>query len=221
VNRLLGTVKRSNLNEPVELPTNPSCPRQQRTSPWYQLHCLAFEVAAIVNRKVWRWYTCWFTASFWIIATYRVNRFCFLLLGRAWPILRVGLAPIFFLVSPWTGCHEIHYEADIGCGLQILHPTLGIQISRKAIIGDNLQLVGGNAIGRRRYQSGDRPVLGNNIQVGMGAIILGPVQIGDNAQIGAGAVVLDDVPAGTVVAGVPARGLHLHTTDCPDVSSLL
>jgi serine O-acetyltransferase len=183
--------------------------RPARSSPWYQVHCLAFEVSAMVNRKVWRWYSCWFAESFWIIASYRLNRFAYLLLGRVWVFLRVLLAPVFFLFSPWTGRHEIHYEADIGRGLQILHPTLGVQISRKAVIGRNLQLVGGNAIGRRRYLPGDRPVLGDNIQVGMGAIILGPVNIGDNVQIGAGAVVLHDVPANTRVAGVPARAL-LH-----------
>ena len=65
------------------------------------------------------------------------------------------------------------------------------------------------------------PTLGNNVMVGSGAKILGPIQIGDNARVAANAVVLRDVPSNSTVVGVPGRVVrvngekldHIHTPD--------
>lgn len=74
-----------------------------------------------------------------------------------------------------------------------------------AVIGCGLVLVGGTAVGRRRHGASDRPILGDDVELGMGAIVLGPVRIGDGVRVGAGAVVIHDVPDGATVVGVPAR----------------
>ena len=140
-----------------------------------------------------------------IIARYRINRFFYLLTGRGWSCIRVLISPLSFLVRPWFGHQQIHYEADVGIGMNILHPGLGLQISKRAIVGKNLLMAGGNAIGLRAQGSDARPVVGDNVEMGLGAIILGPVRIGNNVVIGAGAVVVDDVEDGKTVAGVPAR----------------
>lgn len=59
----------------------------------------------------------------------------------------------------------------------------------------------------------DRPIIGNNVSVGVGAIILGNISIGDNVTIGAGAVVVKDVPDNCVVAGNPAKIIRMKSTD--------
>lgn len=170
-----------------------------------QLGYLVHEPSLTVNRRRWRWLSCWFDDKFLIVASYRLSRFLDLLLGRGWRVSRVLLAPGFFLFRPWAPRHGIHYQATIGRGLKILHPEMGVQVSKMAVIGCGLVLVGGNAVGRRRHGASDRPILGDDVELGMGAIVLGPVRIGDGVRVGAGAVVIHDVPDGATVVGVPAR----------------
>lgn len=107
---------------------------------------------------------------------------------------------------------EIHPGATIGCCFVIDHGA-GVVIGETAEIGDNVTLyhdvtLGGVApsvdsheqIGIKRH-----PTLGNNVIVGSGAQILGPITVGDNARVGANAVVTSDVPAGVTAVGIPAR----------------
>ena len=101
---------------------------------------------------------------------------------------------------------EIHPAAQIGEGLFIDHGH-GIVIGETAVIGDNCTIyhqvtLGGN--GRERNCK-RHPTIGNNVLIGAGAKILGPVNIGDNALIGAGSVVVDDVPANSTFTGIKAR----------------
>ncbi|MCB1094034.1 MAG: serine acetyltransferase [Verrucomicrobiae bacterium] len=159
----------------------------------------------IVNGHWGRWFSCWFSDAFWILVTYRVSRSGFLFFGEAWKGLRVIFAPATFILRPWIGRHEIHYEAEIGIGLKILHPSLGCVISRYAVIGENFLLVGGGGVGTRNNSQDGPFVIGNNVSLGMGASIIGPVRIGNNVSIGAGAVVIHDVDDRKSVAGVPAR----------------
>ena len=73
-----------------------------------------------------------------------------------------------------------------------------------AIIGENCKIEQNVTIGGR---SGITvlPVIGDNVMIGAGALVLGPVKIGDNVQIGAGAVVVNDIPENCVVTGIPAK----------------
>lgn len=99
------------------------------------------------------------------------------------------------------GC-EFSYKTSCGGGIRMAH-TVGI-INFAESCGENIWLGSGALLGESLPGAG-HPVLGNNIRVGVGAKILGPVKIGNNVIIGANAVVTHDVPDNSIVAGVPAR----------------
>ena len=100
---------------------------------------------------------------------------------------------------------EIHPGATIGRGLVIDHGA-GVVIGETAEIGDNCTIYQGVTLGGTGKNVGKRhPTLGNNVMVGAGAKVLGPLTIGDNAKIAAGAVALHDIPADSTAVGIPAR----------------
>ena len=100
---------------------------------------------------------------------------------------------------------EIHPGARIGERLFIDH-GMGIVIGETAEIGDGVTLYHGVTLGGTTWNKGKRhPTLGDDVVVGAGAKILGPVTVGDGAAVGSNAVVLKDVPPGCTVVGIPAR----------------
>ncbi|MFN3966101.1 MAG: serine O-acetyltransferase [Endomicrobiia bacterium] len=100
---------------------------------------------------------------------------------------------------------EIHPGAKIGRKFFIDH-GMGVVIGETTEIGDNCLMYQGVVLGGTSLKKEKRhPTLGNNVVVGAGAIVLGPVKIGDNARIGAGSVVVRDVPENATVVGVPGR----------------
>ena len=100
---------------------------------------------------------------------------------------------------------EIHPAADIGRGLFIDH-GMSTVIGETTEIGENCTLYQGVTLGGTGKQTGKRhPTLGDNVVVGVGAIILGSITVGDNALVGAGSVVLKPVAPDTTVVGVPAK----------------
>ncbi len=100
---------------------------------------------------------------------------------------------------------EIHPGATIGRGLVIDHGS-GVVIGETAEIGDNCTLYQGVTLGGTGKDEGKRhPTLGNNVMVGAGAKVLGPMRIGDNTKIAAGAVVLHEIPADSTAVGIPAK----------------
>ena len=120
----------------------------------------------------------------------------------------------------WTGI-EIHPGARIGKRLVIDHGT-GIVIGETAEIGDDCLLYQGVTLGGTGKDIGKRhPTLGNNVMVGAGAKVLGPIHVGNNARIAANAVVLREVPDNATVVGVPWHVVclcgekldHIHTPD--------
>ncbi len=103
---------------------------------------------------------------------------------------------------------DIHPNAVIGEGFFIDHGN-GVVIGETTEIGNNVTLYQGVTLGGVSLEKEKRhPTLGNNIIVGAGAKILGPVNIGDNVKIGANSVVTKDVPSNSVVVGVPGRRVH-------------
>ena len=100
---------------------------------------------------------------------------------------------------------EIHPGATIGNGFFIDH-GMGVVIGETTEIGDGCTIYQGVTLGGTGKDVGKRhPTLGNNVMVGAGAKVLGPVRIGDNTKIAAGAVVLREIPDDSTAVGIPAR----------------
>ncbi len=100
---------------------------------------------------------------------------------------------------------EIHPAATIGKRFFIDHGT-GVVIGETAVIGDNVTVYQGVTLGGTGKDTGKRhPTIGNNVMIGSGAKVLGPLEIGDNSRIAAGAVVLKDIPPNSTAVGVPAK----------------
>lgn len=119
---------------------------------------------------------------------------------------------VFFLarlISQFARCVtgiEIHPGAKIGKRLFIDH-GMGIVIGETAEVGDNCTIYHGVTLGGTGKEKGKKrhPTVGNNVLIGAGAKLLGPITVGDNAMIGSGSVVLNDVPPNSTVAGIKAR----------------
>ncbi len=80
----------------------------------------------------------------------------------------------------------------------------GVIVSGYARIGDDCRIRNGVVVGLKRVDHPCAPVIGNNVDIGAGAKVLGDITIGDNVIIGANAVVIEDVPANSLAIGVPA-----------------
>lgn len=100
---------------------------------------------------------------------------------------------------------EIHPAVQVGKRFFIDHGT-GVVIGETAVIGDDVTIYQGVTLGGTGKDTGKRhPTIGNNVMIGAGAKVLGPLVIGDNSRIAAGAVVLNDIPPNSTAVGVPAR----------------
>ncbi|MDX1654741.1 MAG: serine O-acetyltransferase [Candidatus Competibacteraceae bacterium] len=108
-------------------------------------------------------------------------------------------------LARWLTGIEIHPGATLGRRFFIDH-GMGVVIGETAQVGDDCTLYHGVTLGGTSWQKGKRhPTLGNNVVVGAGAKVLGPIDIGDNARIGSNSVVVKPVPANATVVGVPGR----------------
>jgi serine O-acetyltransferase len=100
---------------------------------------------------------------------------------------------------------EIHPGAKIGHRFFIDHGS-GVVIGETAEIGDDVLLYQGVVLGGTTLEKKKRhPTLGNGVEMGSGAIALGPITIGDYARVGSGSVVIKPVPPGVTVVGIPGR----------------
>ncbi len=105
---------------------------------------------------------------------------------------------------------EIHPGAKIGNCLFIDH-GMGIVFGETTEIGDNCTIYHGVTLGGTGKENGKRhPTLGNNVLIGAGTKVLGPVFIGDNVRIGSGSVVLKNLPANCTAVGVPAEIVRVN-----------
>ena len=118
-------------------------------------------------------------------------------------------------IARWLTGIEIHPAAKIGRRLVIDH-GMGVVIGETAEIGDDCYIYHQVTLGVARTMGGKRhPTVGNNVIIGTGAKILGPITIGDNARVGSNAVVVDPVPPDTTVVGMPARPVERRVKPNP------
>lgn len=126
---------------------------------------------------------------------------------------------------------EIHPGAEIGSEFFIDHGS-GVVIGETTIIGDNCTIYSGVVLGGTSIKKEKRhPTIGDNVVIGTGAKVLGPVTVSDNVRIGANSVVVNDVPSNSVVVGVPGKivsrigekieRIDLRHGDLPDPISLI
>jgi serine O-acetyltransferase len=122
-----------------------------------------------------------------------------------WAMRLKWLARFLSAIARWLTGIEIHPAAKIGRRFFIDH-GMGVVIGETAEIGDDCTIYHGVTLGGTTWEKGKRhPTLGNNVIVGAGAKVLGPIHVGDGGRIGSNAVVTKDVPAGATVVGVPAH----------------
>jgi len=118
------------------------------------------------------------------------------------PRLIAGLARLL------TGI-EIHPAAQIGRGLFIDH-GMGVVIGETAEIGDDVTLYQGVTLGGTGFSCGKRhPTVEDNVTIGSGAKLLGPIRVGHGSKIGANSVVIHDVPANSTVVGNPGHPVRI------------
>jgi len=128
---------------------------------------------------------------------------------RLWK-MRVPLIPrLLALFNRVVFAVQLPAETRVGRGVQLSYSGLGTVIHPRAVIGDRVVIGPGVVVGGRS-EIWDVPVIEEDVQLGVGAKVLGPVRVGRGAIVGANAVVLNDVPAGAVVGGVPARVLRMR-----------
>jgi serine O-acetyltransferase len=146
----------------------------------------------------------WSRQGFWTMIVYRFGRWRY---GIGWRPLRIPFSMAYKLMKVWaeilTGI-ELPCETTLGRRFIIEHFG-GIVISGDAVFGDDCIVRNGVTVGLRHTGYRGSPVIGDRVDIGAGAKLLGPIHIGDDVAIGANAVVITDVPSNSIAVGVPAR----------------
>ncbi len=118
------------------------------------------------------------------------------------------LARLLSHVSRFLTGIEIHPGAKIGSGFFIDH-GMGVVIGETSELGKNVTLYHGVTLGGTSTKKEKRhPTLEDNVIVGAGAAVLGPIRVGENARVGSGSVVIEDVPPNTTVVGIPGKVVY-------------
>jgi serine O-acetyltransferase len=132
-----------------------------------------------------------------------------------WTLGLKWLARFLSALMRWFTGIEIHPGARIGRRFFIDH-GMGVVIGETAEIGDDCTIYHGVTLGGTSWQKGKRhPTLGNDVVIGAGAKVLGPITISDGVRIGSNAVVLKDVESGATVVGVPGRVVAARQDEAP------
>jgi serine O-acetyltransferase len=150
----------------------------------------------------------WGAQGFWVMVVYRFGRWRYgvrpVIVRKAFSLVYKVL---FKLVQVVTGI-ELPCEVKVGKNFVIDHFG-GIVISGFTSFGDNCRIRTGVVVGLARVDDPCAPSIGNNVDIGAGAKVLGRITIGDNVFIGANSVVTHDVPSNATAVGVPAS-IKLH-----------
>ena len=145
----------------------------------------------------------WGAQGFWVMVVYRFGRWRY---GIRFAPARIACSAVYRVLYKLTQMAtgiELPCEAVVGRNFVIDHFG-DIIVSGYARFGDNCRIRNGVSVGLRHVNDHRAPIIGNNVDVGAGAKLLGPITIGDNVAIGANAVVMCDVPSDSIAVGVPA-----------------
>jgi serine O-acetyltransferase len=146
----------------------------------------------------------WSAQGFWVMIVYRYGRWRYTISNA---LIRKPFSLLYHclykLVQILTGV-ELPCEVPVGKKFRIDHFG-DIIISGYASFGDNCIIRNGVTIGLKNIEEKAAPSIGNNVNIGAGAKILGNITVGDNVDIGANAVVLNPVPDDSIAVGIPAR----------------
>lgn len=141
--------------------------------------------------------------GFWVMLVYRFGRWRYSIRPR---LLRKPFSLVYRILYKFiqiiTGI-ELPCETEVGNNFVIDHFG-GIIISGYASFGDNCRIRNGVVVGLKYTDKPEAPQIGNNVDIGAGAKVLGGIRIGNNVRIGANAVVISDVPDDSIAVGVPA-----------------
>ena len=150
-----------------------------------------------------------FEPGFWAVA---IHRFGNARMGVRIKLLRAPLTVLYrllFTAMDWFWGINLPYNTRLGRRVRIWHHG-GIWLGARAI-GDDVIIRHNTTFGVANLSNLDaKPIIGDRVDVGVGACILGAVTVGDDCVIGANSVVIRDLPAGSVVMGVPARQTALQ-----------
>ncbi len=156
-------------------------------------------------REDWRTYQHDITRQgFWVILVYRFGRWRYTIKRRGLRMPFSFLYKILFLFIQIITGIELPCEAKVGKRFTIEHFG-NIIVSGDAVFGDDVIIRNGVTVGLKQTGIRGSPTIGNRVDIGVGAKLLGPIQIGDDVAIGANAVVIKDVPANSIAVGVPAK----------------
>lgn len=140
----------------------------------------------------------------WALAFYRFGRWRY---SIRWRWLRFPFSFLYKFFKPIieviTGI-ELPSETRVGHRFRIDHFG-GIVISGDASFGDDCVIRNGVTVGLKNAGQRGAPTIGNRVDIGAGAKVLGAIRVGDDVAIGANAVVITDVPSNSVAVGIPAR----------------
>ncbi len=156
-------------------------------------------------REDWRTYDRqWSRQGLWVMVVYRFGNWRYTIKNRA---IRMPFSFAYKLLKVLseilTGI-DLPCETKLGRRFRIDHFG-GIVISGDAVFGDDCIVRNGVTVGLRHTDQRGSPVIGDRVDIGAGAKILGPIRIGDDVAIGANAVVITDVPSSSIAVGVPAK----------------
>lgn len=160
----------------------------------------------------------WAAEGFLVMLVYRFGRWRYGVRPVLLRKLMSGIYKVLFRVVRCMTGIELPCEVEVGRNFAI-HHFGGIVVSGYSKFGDNCTIRTGVVVGLRRIGEWYGPTIGNDVDIGAGAKLLGPIKIGNNVLIGANAVVIEDVPDNSIAVGVPAvikpRGQRPGSTSEP------
>lgn len=150
-----------------------------------------------------------FEQGLWAVAVHRYGNWR---MGIKMRFIRIPFSLLYrvlYKLVEWTCGISLPYTVRLGRRVRIWHHS-GIILHAESI-GDDVHIRHNTTFGVARiYDNENLPIIGNRVDIGCGACILGRVNVGNGALIGANAVVIDDVPAGALVVGVPAKVVRIR-----------